>query len=713
MANVSHLTPIKKNKKAKNKPSENTAIPIFNEFSEIQFNENKDKYNSVDLNKTQFSTQTQFAYEKLRFLFDNFKTLSEQKAITLTFNEEKFNFSGFDIKDKLNSKSNTYPRDIRNTVTNIDALTKFNTEIAEEFGSECIFIEYNHQLEIEQESKEEEEVKNFIYKHVFNFEIVLESLANFLFKKEFYQYAILSRDQASTSIPFYFYDTKNFSWSMVSEKSLKQNIYKQVSFILRQFSTKKLTSSIETVVKHIINIIPEVDDKGNNLLDDFTKKNPNLVQFNDLVYDISSDKFTKMNHELMLVNKHDYRIATGYDNIDDISYKKEGWLSVQLSDEYLRNECKTFIERFEILHPKEDLEFIFSVLGYFFYHHGQKWQVLPMIIGGGGLGKSHLYGYIIGQMMLGNQNMSSITQENIDKGSDFLKASFYQKELNLISETNGSFLSESLITSLKSVNGDPTEINQKFRNTFNVSLYSTFLMLGNEEQLPAIPTNYANDSGLKRRIVILKCNDTKKKREFEADKGQKMYQYFTDDKFEKELPFFALLCMRTFKKHEEDIHLFQDNDISGVTKKQIEGFTTESMVSDTSAYFKNHDRNREFILFLEKKFVQENEYADKDKETFINWLKRKSSTEITKLFVDWFREYYPHMTAYQNQFRDYLKKVHDISPTTGRVLVGNKTIPRKTFGEPFARLAYNIIKESYSDEKEMFGAEIIEDESLY
>ena len=136
--------------------------------------------------------------------------------------------------------------------------------------------------------------------------------------------------------------------------------------------------------------------------------------------------------------------------------------------------------------------------------------------------------------MLGNQNMSSITQENIDKGSDFLKASFYQKELNLISETNGSFLSESLITSLKSVNGDPTEINQKFRNTFNVSLYSTFLMLGNEEQLPAIPTNYANDSGLKRRLVILKCNDTKKKREFESDKGQKIYQYFTDDKFKKE-----------------------------------------------------------------------------------------------------------------------------------------------------------------------------------
>lgn len=706
MANVSHLTPIKKNKKAKNKSSENVMIPIFNEFSEIQFNENKDKYNSIDLNESKFSTQTQFAYEKLRFLFDNFKALSEQKSISLTFNEEEINFSGFDIKEKLNSESNTYHRDIKNTVTNIDALTKFNTEIAEEFGSECIFIEYDHQLAVDE--KEE----NFIYKHVFNFEIVLESLANFLFKKEFYQYAILSRDQASTSIPFYFYDTKNCSWSMVSEKSLKQNIYKQVAFILRQFSTKKLTSSIETVVKHIINIIPEVDDKGNNLLDDFTKKNPDLVQFDDLVYNITSDKFTKMNHKLMLVNKHDYRIATGYDNVDDISYE-DGWLSVQLSDEDLRNECKTFIERFEILHPKEDLEFILSVLGYFFYHHGQKWQVLPMIIGGGGLGKSHLYGYIIGQMMLGNQNMSSITQENIDKGSDFLKASFYQKELNLISETNGSFLSESLITSLKSVNGDPTEINQKFRNTFNVSLYSTFLMLGNEEQLPAIPTNYANDSGLKRRIVILKCNDTKKKREFEADKGQKMYQYFTDDKFEKELPFFALLCMRTFKKHEEDIHLFQDNDISGVTKTQIEGFTTESMVSDTSAYFKNHDRNREFILFLEKKFVQENQYNGRNKEDFINWLKRKPSTEITKLFVDWFREYYPHMTAYQNQFRDYLKKVHDISPTTGRVMIGNKLTPRKTFGEPFAKLAYNIIKESYNDEKEMFGDEIIEDDGLY
>lgn len=706
MANVSHLTPIKKNKKAKNKSSENVMIPIFNEFSEVRFNENEDKYNSIDLNETKFSTQSQFAYEKLRFLFDNFKTLSEQKTISLTFNEEEINFSGFDIKEKLNSESNTYHRDIKNTVTNIDALTKFNTEIAKEFGPECIFIEYDHQLTIDE--KEE----GFIYKHVFNFEIVLESLANFLFKKEFHQYAILSRDQASTSIPFYFYDTKNCSWSMVSEKSLKQNIYKQVAFILRQFSTKKLTSSIETVVKHIINIFPEKDDKGNNLLDNFTSYNPSLVQFDDLVYDISSDKFTKMNHELMLVNKHNYRIPTGYDNVDDISYE-DGWLSVQLSDEDLRNKCKTFIERFEILHPKEDLEFIFSVLGYLFYHHGEKWQVLPMIIGGGGLGKSHLYGYIIGQRMLGNQNMSSITQENIDKGSDFLKASFYQKELNLISETNGSFLSESLITALKSVNGDPTEINQKFRNTFNVSLYSTFVMLGNEEQLPAIPTNYANDPGLKRRIVILKCNDTKKKREFEADKGQKMYQYFTDDKFEKELPFFALLCMRTFKKHEEDIHLFQDNDVLGATKKQIEGFTTESMVSDTSAYFKNHDRNREFILFLEKRFVSENQYNDKNKENFINWLKRKPSTEITKLFVDWFREYYPHMTAYQNQFRDYLKKVHDISPTTGRVMIGNKLTPRKTFGEPFAKLAYNIIKESYNDEKEMFGDEIIEDDDLY
>ncbi|PDD71422.1 hypothetical protein AWK34_15775, partial [Listeria monocytogenes] len=123
--------------------------------------------------------------------------------------------------------------------------------------------------------------------------------------------------------------------------------------------------------------------------------------------------------------------------------------------------------------------------------------------------------------------------------------------------------------------------------------------------------------------------------------------------------------------------------------------------------------NREFILFLEKRFVSENQYNDKNKENFINWLKRKPSTEITKLFVDWFREYYPHMTAYQNQFRDYLKKVHDISPTTGRVMIGNKLTPRKTFGEPFAKLAYNIIKESYNDEKEMFGDEIIEDDDLY
>ena len=386
-------------------------------------------YQTQDISKSMTKRYTENAYARLNFLFNNFKKICRDSHIKMPYKGKDYAFRGFDIANKLNSNQPTYDIKIMETVSSIDALTRFNTDIAEDYGPECIFISYEHQLMLD--TKNDQTVAS----HNFNFQLHLESLAKYLYKKEFRNYAIMSKKQATSSEPYYYYDIENQSWSMTSEKVFKQNIEIMVEFILKQFTIKHLSASVDKVMKSIMRQIETYNDDHVNMLDNYTTKHPNYVQFGDLVYDMDTDKFAKMSRDFKLLQKHAYRIATGYDDVDKID-ESHGWLDINITNEELRQKCHALIERFSIIHPKDDLSFIFSLIGHLFYHSGQKWQILPMIIGGGGLGKSHLYGHILASYMLGISNVSSITQNDIDSGSEFLKASFYQKELNLISETN-------------------------------------------------------------------------------------------------------------------------------------------------------------------------------------------------------------------------------------------------------------------------------------
>ncbi|UTP75715.1 hypothetical protein NFD60_13185 (plasmid) [Staphylococcus epidermidis] len=61
-------------------------------------------------------------------------------------------------------------------------------------------------------------------------------------------------------------------------------------------------------------------------------------------------------------------------------------------------------------------------------------------------------------------------------------------------------------------------------------------MLGNNGQIPAIPSN-SDDSGLLRRFVIINCKDKSSKDEFQQEKRKSVREYFYI-RFKKEIPYF-------------------------------------------------------------------------------------------------------------------------------------------------------------------------------
>src|SRR5699024_8854675 len=435
---------------------------------------------------------------------------------------------------------------------------------------------------------------------------------------------------------------------------------------------------------------------------EYTIDNPYLVKYKDIVYDMKNDNVARINKEFKLAHYHDYSIPTEYTHEKDLK-KDFGFLDVKLTNEELKDKCPKILERLKLLHHEDELTFIQSVIGKFFCHSNKDWQVLPIIIGEGGNGKSMFYDTLVSDYMICTKNKSGVDQKGIEKGSDFLLSSMYGKEMNIISETNGSYLSEEIIRTFKSIN-DTTTVNPKYKKSFTAKLYCTFLIMGNIEQIPAIPPSYVNDSGFKRRVVLIKCKPTSEIKKFEEEKGQPFNEYFDFDEMKKEIPAFALLCMRTFINNLGNIAKFMRSD--GANGDVIEGFTTEKICNDTKRYFNDFDRDKEFMRHFIHYYKVETNRIDNGKaneKDFLVWLANLSAKEVLDKYTHWYHENYSHITVFQKKFTNYLSNVHGIQKVQKRPLQVNiygdfeqnsKAKQFRTFGLDFAKLVVKTMKET-------------------
>src|SRR5699024_1649023 len=492
--------------------------PQLDEISPNSFFEYEDEMKALEKrtngSSEKDSQEAQFEKElaKIQYIFNNYKTLDINQNQTFEYKSQKINLIQFEILKSFTANDPKIALKTKKNIRQIDALTLFNYQIYKKFGVNSTFMKFQYKTNKTVKSNEQGEIPVLEY----DFEIIPENLANYLYAKEYNEYAIMSKMFSNSDEPYYYYNVKDLKWGFITEKALVQLIRKHVRNIIVFFNVDNQTQMVETITKNILNQIDTHEELHVDMLEEYSIDNPYLVQFKDIVYDMKNDKVARMNKEFKLAHYHDYIIPTGYTHEKDLK-KDFGFLDVKLTNEELKDKCPKILERLKLLHHEDELTFIQSVIGKFFCHSYKDWQVLPIIIGEGGNGKSMFYVILLSDYMISIKIKSCVDQKGIEKGSDFLLSSMYGKEMNIISESNGSYLSEEIIRTFKSIN-DTTTVNPKYKKSFTAKLYCTFLIMGNIEQIPAIPPSYVNDSGFKRRVVLIKCKPTKEIRDFEKEK---------------------------------------------------------------------------------------------------------------------------------------------------------------------------------------------------
>lgn len=685
--------------------------PLFKVVNQSTF-ANPKLVNLLEITSIQqldYAEKTEIEYQKLKYLFENIQSLGDLEKRSFTFNDKEYPITPLYFMDKCSSYELYYEQnsnfELQQTISCLNALLFFNYNMIKKYGANVLFFNLTIKNKMTSKEGSDESVNEFEY----NVEFSNSGIATLLFESIYKHFAILSSTQAGSNQPYYFYDIHQKRWSMISKDYLTDLISGHVQELLKILNASKIDINTSKIVKLIFNSFEKIKDDTGNLLDTYSKANPYLIQFDDLVYDMQNDKFAKMERQFMLGHYHDYRIATDYSQSSIDAYDNDlGFTKINLSDEDLKKQCSTILERMKILHYDEDIEFLLSLIGYLFCHKND-WQVFPIIVGGGGLGKSWFYDDFIAKKVIGMHNISSLAQDDLEKGSDFLMSSMYGKELNIVTETNGSYLSPQLLTIFKRL-GDTITINPKFKTPFASTLTSTFIMLGNDGQIPAIPPSFSNDTGLGRRLFIINCRDKSYKLDFQKAKGQSIREYFDIDDLIEEIPSFSLLCMRTYQKNLGNIAKL--DDIGGATSEIIEGFTSRNIVKGTKDYFRSHNRNREFLIYLADEYAsRHNNMSNLNEDTFKTWLTTLSTTEVKSMYKWWFNHHYSHIKVSERNLEEYLKNTHGVYSESGLVDVKGKQLRRKRYGYDFANTVINIIKDE--DIEKLDFKDDIEDITTY
>lgn len=653
-------------------------IPILREVKGDTF-KSKRIINQLNSFSLKHDEQTRFEYEKLVYLFNNFQSLeSKTENFQFEFEGQTHSIDPLYIHEKITPAEEEImgrgQERVKNNFSRISALILYNYEISKNHTIDQTFINF--------EFKDFKEAKiGGKPTPIWEYELEIDTggLARYLYQNVYREYAIYSSQQSSSDEPYYFYDVNIKRWSMISENYLSRLISGHVQNILTVLNADKISNKTNEIVKIIFNSFEKILDGENNLINEFSTSDEyaHLVQFKDQVYDMLNDEIYDMNRKYMLQNYHDYRLELYNDNNE------------KYTDDELRQKCSTVLERLKIIHYEEDFEFILSLIGHCFIHQNI-WQTFPIIVGGGGLGKSWFYDEFVASNVIGNSNKASLDQDHFEKGSDFVLSSIYAKEINITNETNGSYLSPTVLKSFKTMGGTVT-INQKFKKPFNSKVTAQFIMLGNNGQIPAIPSNSADDSGLLRRFVIINCKDKSSKDEFQQEKRKSVREYFSISDLKKEIPYFALLCMRTFIKNEKNRAIFDDT--GGATERVIDGFTSKNIVDGTKAYFKSHNRNREFLLWLGHYYNKNHKDELKSTVHFNKWLTELKSEEVKNMYIWWFNHNYRHINAKKTDLEQYLKNTYHIQSYNLKITEGNKRVSGKRYGAKFADVVESIILE--------------------
>lgn len=245
----------------------------------------------------------------------------------------------------------------------------------------------------------------------------------------------------------------------------------------------------------------------------FQNARPELVAFDNGVYNILTNTMSEGNSNYYLVNAHPYKIDPNSNQAPETERLLAGMFGA---------DAVITLEEF---------------IGYMFYHSHKPFQETLWLSGSGGEGKSGLIRNIT-ELLLGTNNISAVKPADLAGGSRFSKANLYAKEANIVADIDKQHMVDT--SALKGLTGgDIIEGEYKGAQAFTFTNVAKLLFSANE-----LPTFSDTTDGFKARLMVIKAinGDTRA-----ATGGNpKWWDQFDNAKVVKEAPAFAVLCMQKF-----------------------------------------------------------------------------------------------------------------------------------------------------------------------
>lgn len=242
-------------------------------------------------------------------------------------------------------------------------------------------------------------------------------------------------------------------------------------------------------ISHDDLIISLKEDFGNNFIHDNDLKAaigyisdrrepiPNIVKFNNTLYDMGDLKEVKSDEPLFTLLQIDYDLNP---NAESVLFKR-----------FLETTFKRNTEE----ETKQAVKGVFQISGYFFTS-GNIYQLLPIFTGLAGAGKSTFFNIITA--IFGNEKISGVSLQNLEK-DNHAGSQFLESHLNIIRDSDDSMITNNSL--IKNLTGNESfPINPKYKPSIDLPA----------EQVPKpilvcnrTPVFKEYDDGIIRRFLVV------------------------------------------------------------------------------------------------------------------------------------------------------------------------------------------------------------------
>lgn len=278
-----------------------------------------------------------------------------------------------------------------------------------------------------------------------------------------------------------FFKNKKFLFDKFSNFIVSNSHIKRINSRLHVYKNGVYIDGQEEIEREMIKSIPNLKRNQRseclayiNLLvnEDNKLLNPNLIAFENGIYDLESDEMLDFSPEIMIRNKINYDyFDEAYDELCDKTLNK-----ISCNDK----EIRMLLE---------------ELIGYCFFTRNELGKAF-ILVGDKANGKSTFLSLL--QVLLGDDNISSLDLSEL--GDRFKTAELFGKLANIGDDIGDEFVANPALFK-KLVTGDRVNVEKKGQDPFEFNNYSKFIFSANQ-----IPRIKDRTGAVQRRLIIIPFN---------------------------------------------------------------------------------------------------------------------------------------------------------------------------------------------------------------